>query len=99
METFSIEYALLAMQRALLDAVTPELRAVVVNVYKEKRLLYLRFYYDGEVPEELIELWQCAITEGSASFGPDSFLDDEVERLDYPQPIPLCGSYVYLRKE
>ncbi len=99
METFSIGYALLATQNALLQAVTPELRAVIVDVCQEKQLLYIRFYYDGEVAENLVDLWQCAITEASAGLGPDCLLDDGVERLDYPQEIPFRGRYAYLRRE
>jgi Bacterial toxin 50 len=99
METFSVGYALLGVQIALLDVVAPELRVVVVDVCKEKQLLYIRFYYDGEVSEKLIDLWQCAITEASAGLGPDCLLDDGVERLDYPQEIPIRGRYAYLRKE
>ncbi len=99
METFSIEYALLAVQSALLGIVTPALRAVVVDVNKEEQLLYLHFYYDGEVEEQVIELWRCAITEASADLGPDCKLDNGVQRLDYPKKIPFCGRYAYLRKE
>lgn len=99
MEIYSIEYALLATQNALLDAVAPELRAVVVDICKENQSLYLRFYYDGEASEKLIDLWECAITEASADLGPDCALDDGVERVDYPQEIPFRGCYAYLRKE
>ena len=99
MEIFSMGYALLAMQGALLQAVTPELRAVVVDVDKDKQLLYIHFYYDGQVSEELIELWWCTITEASADLDADCLLDAAVERLDYPTKIPFRGRYAYLRKE
>lgn len=99
METFSTGYALLATQGALLDEVTPELRAIVVDVCKEEKLLYMRIYYEGEASEKRIDLWDCIITEASAALGPDCVLDNEVERLDYPQEIPLRGRYAYLRRE
>ncbi len=99
MEIISVGYALLAIQRALLDAVTPELRAVVLDIDTEKRSLYMRCYYDGNISEQLIDLWECAISEAHAALGPDCFLDDGVERLDYPKKIPLRGIYAYLRKE
>ena len=95
----SISYALLATQNALLGVVTPELRAVVVDFCKEQKLLYIRFYYHGEISEKCIDLWQCAITEASADLGPDCVLDDGVERLDYPNKIPVRGRYAFLRKE
>lgn len=99
METFSIEYALLAMQRALLREVIPALRAVTINLYKEQQRFYARFYYDGEVSEQRIDLWDCAITEASAALGPDCFVQSQFERLDYPQRISVEGYYAYMRKE
>lgn len=99
MEIFSMGYALLAIQNALLRVVTLQLRAVIVDVCKKRNLLYIRFFYDRKAPEKLIELWECAITEASADLGPDCFVDSEIERLDYPQEIPRCGRYAYLRKE
>ncbi|MEK7339457.1 MAG: hypothetical protein AABZ92_01945, partial [Verrucomicrobiota bacterium] len=97
MEVSSTGYALLAMQCALLYVVTPELRAVVIDICK-KKILYMHFYYEGEVSEELIELWQCAVTEAS-DLESNWELDDRIERLDYPQEIPLRGRYAYLRRE
>ncbi|MCX6989858.1 MAG: hypothetical protein NTX49_02150 [Chlamydiae bacterium] len=91
--------ALLCVQRALLHAVTPSLRAVVVDAPQDEKLLYIHFYYDGEVSEELIDLWKCAITRAHADFGLDSILDAGVERIYYPQKPPFRGRYAYLRKE
>ena len=99
MEVFSIEYALLAMQSALLREVTPELRAVVINLDKDKLIFYAQFYYDGEVSEQRIDLWDCAIAEASADLGPDCFVDSQVKRLNYPEKIPSGGYCAYLRKE
>jgi hypothetical protein len=99
MEISSIEYALLAVQHALLKAVTPELRAVVLDFPIDKNILYIRFYYHGHVSEKLIDLWQCAITEASAALGPDCFVEQGVERLDFPAKIPIRGSCAYLRQE
>ncbi|VHO04265.1 polymorphic toxin type 50 domain-containing protein [Candidatus Rhabdochlamydia sp. T3358] len=98
MEVSSTGYALLAMQCALLYVVTPELRAVVIGICKKKKILYMHFYYEGEVSEELIELWQCAVTEAS-DLESNWELDDRIERLDYPQEIPSHGRYAYLRRE
>ena len=99
MKGLSISDALLSFQSALLGVVTPELRAIIIDYNSEEDFLYVRFYYNGYVSEDTIELWQCAITEGSAHLGPDCFVDEGVERLDYPQPIPKRGRYAYLRKE
>jgi hypothetical protein len=99
MDFFSIGHALLATQRALLRTITPELRAVVIDVDPEDRLFYMHFFYDGEVSEQLVDLWDCATTEASADLGIHCRVDEKVQRLDYPQPIPFRGRYAYLRDE
>ncbi len=91
--------ALLSTQRALLDVVTPELRAVVVDLDNNKSEFYIRFYYDGEVPEKILDLWSCAIMEASAGLDPIYDLDNGIERLDFPTKIPFRGRYAYCRKE
>lgn len=97
MKTFG--YAMLAVQAAILGVVTPELRAVVVDFDPAEPLLYIRFYYHGSISEDVIELWDCAITEASASLGATCLVDEGIERLDYPEKIPFRGRYAYLRKE
>ncbi len=99
MKVQSMGYILLAVQSALVGVVTPELRTVVVDFCQEEHLLYIRFYYDGEVPEELIKLWKAAIAKAHANLGLDCRLDGEVERVDYPQEPPFRGRYAYFRKE
>lgn len=91
--------ALLSMQRALLGAVTPELRAVLVDLDSKTDTFYVRFLYDGHVSQNLIDLWHSAITEASAGLDPQYNLDDGVERYDYPKKILVRGYYAYLRKE
>lgn len=93
------EDALLCTQRALLDAVTPELRAVAVDIDNENYEFYIRFYYNGEASEKLLDLWSCAITEASAGLDPIYDLNDGIERIDYPNHIPLRGKWAYYRKE
>jgi hypothetical protein len=99
MDSFSNEYALLAMQSALLREVTPALRAVTLNVDKDEEILYAHFYYDGEASEQRIDLWDCVICEASADLGANCFVEPQIKRLDYPQKIPLSGYCAYLRKE
>lgn len=91
--------ALLATQRALLKVVSPELRAVIVDLDNEKNVLYVRFYYHGEVSEQLIDLWDCSITEIISAMDIEYFLDQGIERIDYPNKMPFRGRYAYLRKE
>ena len=92
-----IAYALLAIQRALLGLVTPELRAIIVDV--QEQLLYMRFYYDQVVLQEILESWEYAITRSIADLGSDYLFDAKIERLDFPQEIPFRGRYAFLRKE
>jgi hypothetical protein len=68
---------LLHTESALLGAVTNELRAVTVDVYpfNDQNVLFLRFYHDGEISEEIRDLWECCITEASTALGPDALLD------------------------
>lgn len=99
MDYYSVPYALLSMQSALLGEITPELRAVCLDIDAQNQILYVRFYYDGESSEKMIDLWQCAITEASASIDAFCFDKSEVERLDFPKKIPDWGYLAYLRKE
>ncbi len=98
MESSSIEYALLAMQRALLGEVTSTLRAVFVDLDKGQNIFFAGFYYDGEASEQRVDLWNCAVTEASAALG-QFFEKSWIKRLDYPEPIPMQGYLAYLRKE
>ncbi len=95
----SLAYALLVVQHALLGVVTPKLRAVVVDFEKETSLLYIRFYYDGEESEQLVDLWQNAMQEACRNLGPNCVLDGKVERVDFPKTYPFRGRYAYLRNE
>lgn len=93
-----ISKVLLSMQRALLGSVMPSLRAVVVNIDIENKLLFFSFFYDGTIDDELFDLASIACTEASGNF-PEYHVKDVIERLDYPQKIPAQGHYAYLRKE
>ena len=99
METFTIPYILLAVQRALLSVVTPKLRAVLIDLNQEERIFYASVYYDGEISEKLVDLWECAMSEAGADLGICHTEEYTIKRLDYPQEIPAGGHYAYLRKE
>lgn len=98
MESSSIEYTLLGMQCALLREVTPELRAVVLDLNDDEGLLRVYFYHDGKVSEQRADLWDCVVAEGT-DLGPGFLTETKIERLDHPQVIPLKGYFAYLRKE
>jgi len=86
---------LLGIQRALLDAVTPVLRAVTVDIKEDKQVH--SFYYDCEITDELFDLASVASTEASCSL--DYFSEDRILKLEFPIKIPIDGRLVYLRNE
>ncbi len=100
MKEFSkMERGLLCMQIALLDAVTPALRAVIVDVDVDTKTLYYFFFYDGEISDKLFDLASIAATEADANLS-EYFTYNTIERVDYPKKIPFTrGKYAYLRKE
>lgn len=92
-----IHSLLLGMQRALLDAVTPQLRAVILESNSKEKIQSFLFYYDGEITGELFDLASIASTEASCSL--DYSTNEQILRLDYPQKIPAKGRFAYLRYE
>jgi hypothetical protein len=92
-----LAYAKLSLQRALLGAVTPTLRAVSVDVDEKAKKLFISFFYDGEITDDIFDIASTAIAEVDV---PGYYeLDECFERLDFPEKIPVRGQLVYLRKE
>lgn len=91
-------YAAIAAQRALLGAVTPNLRAVTIKINSQAKRLKVCFFYDNDISEAVFDTASTAITEISADF-PDFDLDDHIERVDYPGKISVEGRLVFLRQE
>jgi hypothetical protein len=90
---------LLSVQRALLGAVPPSLRAVTCDwVGTEIRL---RFVFDGPIDPDDHEGAQIAGTEVIADFSSPWTIDEEIVRLDYPADLneEALPHWVYLRKE
>lgn len=95
--TVPVAYAQLAIQRALLGTVIPELVVIVVDV--QDSLLYIRIYYEGTVGKAMLEEWERVISKAWADFGPDYVLDGQIESVVYRQPIFFRGRYAYRRQE
>lgn len=86
-----------SVQRALLGAVTPNLRGVTVGW--GDGTIRLRFYYDGAISEEDEEQARCVGTEVIADFWSPWTIEEEIVRHDAPQPMERLAAWVYLRKE
>lgn len=86
-----------SIQRALLGHVTPNLRAVGVNL-EENTKSVLTFYYDQEPSEDEQELASLADTEFIADF-PWNQTDWGVITWPYPKSIPDTHLKIYQRYE
>lgn len=95
---YPIDYpgAILNMNRALWGEVSPALRAVKVKW--DQDVVYLFYFYDGEISEEDNDSAQCVSAEFISSY-PEYKLEEFILRVDYPKPIPKEGELVYKRRE
>lgn len=91
----SMSSGLIWMNSALLDRITPFLRAVTVKLFFEDKVYQCYFFYDGPIDDELFDLASCAAAEASDSW----FCDDHILQVNFPSQIPLNGFLAYLRKE
>lgn len=89
----------LSTQRGLLGNVFPTLRAVCVE--SKENLIFVCFYYDGELFDDDKECCESTLDEIFAdySYGPKMKFETPIVRLDYPQKMPLIGEWVYCRYE
>lgn len=87
----------------LLGNVFPNLRAVCVD--SRENLIYIGFYYDGELTNEEKECCESTLDQ---IFADCSYISEEkvpvnfetkILRLDYPKKMPLIGDWVYYRHE
>ena len=81
-------YLRLSAQRALLAAVTPNLRAVRVSINQEDRVVSLYFFYDKKIENRIFDLATTAISEISSDIFPDYRIVEHIERIDASRRIP-----------
>jgi hypothetical protein len=93
----SIKTALLSAQLALLGTTTPQLRAVSID-QKDDWFYVAYVYYTGSPSDEIIDLWNSAVTEGSAYLGGDYHLIGDFIHVESPGALSIKGSYVYLKE-
>jgi len=100
MEYTSLEYSLLSIQCALLEVISPEIRAVAIDLDANERIFYIYYYYEGEVTEEIKQIGENTINEVSKVLGDfEHPLDGKIERIDFPKTMPFRGRYAYHHKE
>lgn len=87
-----------SVNRGLWQQVGPALRAVIAR--HESETIRLRFFIDGEPSDDDRESASGTAAEVIADF-PWLDLDDEVLRLDSPQPIPFGDGWltIFARRE
>ncbi|WP_051370980.1 hypothetical protein [Mesorhizobium loti] len=90
---------LLSVQRALLGAVSPRLRAVTCGW--EGFEITLRFVFDGELADPDLEDAGIVASEVAADFPEPWTVDEEIARLDYPADLRpgALALWAYWRKE
>jgi len=90
---------MLSAQRALLGAVFPQLRAVLVSA--ECQQWRVQFYFDGEISSQNREAMEIAATEIVADSPFGAAWDEKFDRLDAPKPIPAISGFtpVFIRHE
>jgi len=90
---------MLSAQRALLGAVHPQLRQVSIDADETKKLVSLRFEYDGKPKEEVQESCSCAATEVIANFSAPWDIFEEHISVSIPFELAPLRYVVYLRAE
>lgn len=89
----------LVVQQALLGKVTPNLRAVGLDLNQDKKEMHFYFNYDGEISENEYGLAAATIKEVSSTFL-EYCVNHHVKRVDFPQGELEKGErLVYLRYE
>lgn len=88
---------LLAIQDALLGAVSTRLRAITIRW--DPSSIHFDAYFDGEVTDEDRETMAIVDTEVLAGFPETHTVTHAVHRIDFPAQIPKSGKFVFLRWE
>ena len=87
----------LSLQRALLGAVTANLRAVSFKLHDST--IHVDFIYDGDPAPEDVESAQIAVSEVISDF-PHANAIECLRRVDAPAAVPVLGGrLVFARKE
>lgn len=88
----------LSIQRALLGAITPNIRAIFFELIEKNIQIF--FYYDGKIQDDDEENASVVTSEVIADFDDEFDLDLIIKQIDYPMDVVHPnGICVYYRKE
>lgn len=87
----------MAVQRALLGAITPSVRGITVG--DAPLDVRIRWYFDGPIRMEEEEMASEVETEVLADMSPDCHVQTELLRIDAPDLMPGLDFWVYRRWE
>jgi hypothetical protein len=92
-------YLRLSAQDALLRRVTPDIRSVSVDIDDTTRTVYIRFIFEGEPPDAVLEAAEEAVAQIMGDFRAPWTLDDEYLTVPPPEPMSHLRWLVYHRYE
>lgn len=93
------DYVRLGAQRALWGQVPPSLRAVSMEIDRNRSTIYVRCIFDGEPSEYDRELLSVAATEVIADYSEPFTIEDEYIDITCPNPMSHLRLLIYLRHE
>jgi hypothetical protein len=95
-ETSLRALAFLSVQRALVGAVSPEIRAVSIDLSQGK--IIITVYHNGQASDDLYETVAVIVTEVLADFREGQEVVSSVVRVDEPESVPLRGEPAFAVK-
>lgn len=90
---------MLSLQRALLCEVSSHLRMVAFNLNEEENVIFVYFYFDGEITDEDLDSASCITGEVSGDFDSETQVLEKCIQLDFPERLPTHMYTVYRRRE
>ncbi len=92
-------YFLLSLQDGLGNCVPPELHAVTFTVSRKKPGVFLNFFYDTAITEELQDHVMSSTDDVDTCSDKLVYSGYELIELDSSKPIPVADGFAYLRYE
>ena len=89
----------LSLMRALLGNILPDLRQASIAADEDRRVVQLRFEFDGEPSEESREACSCAATEVISDFAEGWNVEEEYAACAFPAEMNPLSHIVFRRAE